>query len=76
MQLVPSDTPTFLSVAQFAELTSLSEAMAYRLVRTREIGSVRFGSQRAIRIPRVELERFMQRRWREGNEADTPAHRA
>lgn len=50
----------FFKVAEFAQLSNCSNNHIYSMVQKGTISAARFG--RAIRIPRVELDRFIEAR--------------
>lgn len=45
--------PDMLTMAQMAHALNIGRSMAYRLVRTGQVGSLRFGT--AIRVPKTAL---------------------
>ena len=61
-KLIPARVPDFLTVTQFRQLVGVSRGLAYELIRTGEIGAMRLGRRRALRIPREELRSFLERR--------------
>jgi excisionase family DNA binding protein len=62
MEILPAETPPFLSVRDFRELTGASRGLAYRLVRSGALRAIKLGTRGAIRIPREELRRFLEDR--------------
>lgn len=62
MRLLPPNTPPFLTVAHFVKITGSSRALAYRLINRGDLVALRLGDRGAIRIPRTELEQFLQSR--------------
>lgn len=55
----PTTTPAprAVSVAQFARALSLSDRTARRMIKRKEVATVRFGS--AVRVPVTELDRLL-----------------
>ncbi len=62
MDLLPAETPYFLTVREFRELTGASRGLAYRLVSSGRVVAVRLGQRGGLRIPRAELEKFLASR--------------
>ena len=63
---VPSrDVGRFLTLADTAEILSLSAAEVFDLVRTGELPAIRLGTAGAWRVERVVLESFIEAKYEE-----------
>ena len=59
MQLLSAEVPELLRLSDLAALTRVSRSQLHRLIRSGELRVVRFGRRGGIRVPKPELERFL-----------------
>lgn len=67
MAMLTERPPMLLTVADTIRETGLARAYVYRLIADGELPAVRFG--RAIRVRRVDLERYVAERLEGGEDA-------
>lgn len=51
--------PTLISISEFQQMLGISRSTVYRLMEQGEVGRVRIG--RAVRIPRDDVDTYLQR---------------
>ena len=57
--------PRFLLLADVAEVLNISSAQAYALVRNGDLPAIKIGGRGQWRVERAELERYIERMYKE-----------
>ena len=62
MRLLSAQVPELLRLSDLAALTRVSRSQLHRLIKSGELRVVRFGRRGGIRVPKRELERFLDQK--------------